>query len=79
MTQRQLSQGRCFFRFLFAVARRIAAMTHRKLAYIQVAQAELMSCQDGARVHPLEILDDLKHAHMSVPLDKGFELGNNRQ
>jgi hypothetical protein len=61
MTQRQLSQGRCFFRFLFAVA--------RKLAYIQVAQAELMSCQDGARVHPLEILDDLKHAHMSVPLD----------
>lgn len=54
-------------------------MTHRKLAYIQVAQAELMSCQDGARVHPLEILDDLKHAHMSVPLDEGFELGDNRQ
>jgi hypothetical protein len=39
----------------------------------------LMSCQDGARVHSLEILDDLKHAHMSVPLDKGFELGDNRQ
>ena len=42
---------------------------------LEVPQAEFDVVPEGARVHALEILDDLEHPHVAVARDEGFELG----
>ena len=49
----------------------------RPAEILQMAQAEFDVVPEGDRVHALEILDDLEHAHMAVPGDEALQLGGN--